>query len=215
MTYTRNGEIFYIKSDGKNEVRLSREIEPDRAPRFLNGTQVFAIKGEPRYSRVLSLRPQDARAISASSTTTRSGRSRPNMNGSPIPTGTKLLIVSERDGDTISGKRGVYLVDLERKSQRMIFWPGSPRKSRRGKIPPGLGRDDVRPDPRRRPGRRGPGLDHEDLRLRRSPVQSRLQILHAARQQARRRLYLRPAQILRIFARNTSRSRSAERKRRT
>ncbi|MCX6561739.1 MAG: hypothetical protein NTZ26_14645 [Candidatus Aminicenantes bacterium] len=31
MTYTRNGEIFVVDADGKNELRLSREIQPDRA----------------------------------------------------------------------------------------------------------------------------------------------------------------------------------------
>jgi Tol biopolymer transport system component len=51
MTYTRNQEIFFIGADGKNETRVTREIEHDRAARFLSADRVLAIKGEPRHSR--------------------------------------------------------------------------------------------------------------------------------------------------------------------
>jgi hypothetical protein len=114
MTYTRNGEIFYIKSDGKGEVRLSREIEPDRAPRFLNQNQVLAIKGELRYSRVYVYDLKTLGNVRIFHNNTLRTIS-PEYEWVADPTGTKLLIVSERDGDTISGKRGVYVVDLAKK----------------------------------------------------------------------------------------------------
>ena len=114
MTYTRNGEIFYIKSDGKGEVRLSREIEPDRAPRFLNQSQVLAVKGESRHSRAYLY---DLKTISTvrvfHNNTLRTIA--PEYEWVVDPTGTRLLIGAERDGDTISAERGVYLVDLTKK----------------------------------------------------------------------------------------------------
>jgi Tol biopolymer transport system component len=114
MTYTRNGEIFYIQSDGKNEVRLSRESEPDRAPRFLDASLVFAIKGESRDSRVYLYdlkTPRSTRVFHNNSLRTIA----PEYEWVADPTGTKLLIVAERDGDTISGKRGVYCADLTKR----------------------------------------------------------------------------------------------------
>lgn len=114
MTHTRNGEIFYIKSDGKGEIRLSREIEPDRAPRFLNKDFVLAVKGEPRHSRsyvydlktLASFRLFDNNSLRTIA---------PEYEWAPDLSGTKVLIGAERDGDTISPERGVYIVDLTRK----------------------------------------------------------------------------------------------------
>jgi len=114
MIYTRNGEIFYIQNDGKNEVRLSREIQPDRAPRFLTMTQVIAIKGEPRHSRAHLYDLKTLKNIQVFHNNTLRTIS-PEYEWVTDPSGTRLLIGAERDGDTISGKRGIYLVDLTRK----------------------------------------------------------------------------------------------------
>jgi len=114
MTYTRNGEIFYIKSDGKNEVRLSREIEPDRAPRFLDQNQVLAVKGEPRHSRayIYDLKTLSNFRVFHNNTLRTLA---PEYEWIADPAGTRLLIGAERDGDTISPERGVYLLDLTKK----------------------------------------------------------------------------------------------------
>jgi hypothetical protein len=114
MIYTRNGEIFYIQSDGKNEVRVSREIQPDRAPRFLTMTQVIAIKGEPRHSRAHLYDLKTLKNIQVFHNNTLRTIS-PEYEWVADPSGTRLLVGAERDGDTISGKRGIYLVDLTRK----------------------------------------------------------------------------------------------------
>jgi hypothetical protein len=114
MMYTRNGEIFYIQSDGKGEVRVSREIQPDRAPRFLTLTQVLAIKGEPRHSRAHLYDLKTLKNIQIFHNNTLRTIS-PEYEWVADPAGARLLIGAERDGDTISGKRGVYLVDLTRK----------------------------------------------------------------------------------------------------
>jgi len=114
MTYTRNGEIFYIKSDGKGEVRLSREIEPDRAPRFLNLNQVLAVKGESRHSRayIYDLKSLTNFRVFHNNTIRTLA---PEYEWVADAAGTKLLIGAERDGDTITPDRGVYLVDLTKK----------------------------------------------------------------------------------------------------
>ncbi len=113
-SYTRNTEIFYIRSDGKGEVRLSREIQPDRAPRFLNANLVLAVKGEPRHSRSYVY---DIKTLSSfrlfDNNTLRTIT--PEYEWTADPSGTKVLIGAERDGDTISSERGVYIVDIGRK----------------------------------------------------------------------------------------------------
>jgi Tol biopolymer transport system component len=114
MTYTRNGEIFYIKSDSKDEVRVSREIQPDRAPRFLNATQVVAIKGESRHSRAHLYDLKTLTNIQIFHNPTIRTIS-PEYEWVANPAGTRLLVAAERDGDTISGKRGLYLVELTKK----------------------------------------------------------------------------------------------------
>jgi Tol biopolymer transport system component len=114
MTYTRNGEIFAIGTDGKNEIRLSRESEPDRAPRFLDAGRVMAIKGESRFSRayIYDLKTGAPLRLFHNNTLRTIA---PEYDWAADPSGTKVLIVADRDGDTISNERGVYLVDLARR----------------------------------------------------------------------------------------------------
>ena len=72
----------------------------------------IATPGRHRRSRGTAARSSTTCAPArarASSTTTRSARSRRSMPGSCSPDGTKVLIVAERDGDTVSPERGVYL----------------------------------------------------------------------------------------------------------
>jgi hypothetical protein len=111
MTYTRNSEIFTIQSDGKGEVRVSREIQPDRAARFLTATQVVAIKGEPRHSRAHLYDLKTLTNVQIFHNPTIRTIS-PEYEWVADPAGTRLLIGAERDGDTLSGKRGLYLVEL-------------------------------------------------------------------------------------------------------
>ena len=75
--------------------------------------------GEARHRRshLYELTPGRTRRRQApgargSSTTTPSGRSRLNTYGPLSGDGTKLLVVAERDGNTVSLERGVYLMDL-------------------------------------------------------------------------------------------------------
>ena len=114
MSYTRNNEIFLIGTDGKNEVRLSREIQHDRSPRFLSATKVLAVKGEPRHSRsyLYDTETLASRRLFHNNTIRTIA---PEYAWVSDPTGTKLLIVADRDGDTMSPERGVYLVALTKR----------------------------------------------------------------------------------------------------
>jgi Tol biopolymer transport system component len=114
MPYTRNTEIFCVNGDGTREVRVSREIEPDRAPRFVTPTTILAVKGEPRHSRsyLYDLTTLTSMRLFHNNTLRTIA---PEYEWAASPAGTSVLIVAERDGDTISPERGVYLVNLAKK----------------------------------------------------------------------------------------------------
>ena len=107
-------ELFLIDRDGKNETRLTREIQHDIQPRFLGKDRIMGLIGEPRHRRAYEydhhygLRTQlfhnnTVRTIS------------PEYIWQSSADGSKLMIQADRDGDTVSPERGVYVVDLTRK----------------------------------------------------------------------------------------------------
>jgi hypothetical protein len=110
----KDTEIYYIKSDGTGEVRLSREIQPDWGPRFLAGNKVLAIKGERRHARsyVYEVEAHTNFKLFHNNTVRTLAQ---EYEWATSPAGNRVLIVADRDGDTISPERGVYLVDLNRK----------------------------------------------------------------------------------------------------
>jgi|GEM_PF-282727 len=114
MTWTRNTEIFVIRADGGGEVRLSREIENDRAPRFLSPTRVLAIKGESRYSRAYLYDTENLTATRLFHNNTVRTLSM-EYEWAPDPMGARILIAAQRNGDTMVNERGVYLLDLDKK----------------------------------------------------------------------------------------------------
>jgi len=114
MTWTRNTEIFVIGTDGKGEIRLSREVENDRAPRFLSSSIVLAIKGESRHSRSYLYDTETLTATRLFHNNTVRTLSM-EYEWAPDPSGRRILISAQRHGDTMVNERGVYLVDLDRK----------------------------------------------------------------------------------------------------
>jgi Tol biopolymer transport system component len=110
-------ELFVADGDGKNNRRVTRDIEHDVLPRFVGPDRLLGVIGEPRHRRsflydltsmtrtrlfhnntVRTIAPEYQWAISADCG--------------------KLLIGADRDGDTVSPQRGVYLVDLQHKVTR-------------------------------------------------------------------------------------------------
>lgn len=107
-------EVYVHDADGNNPRRVTHEIQHDRFPTFLDESSLIAAKGEGRHRRsylydlgggepVKLFHNNSVRTIA------------PEYQWAVHPSGNKILIVAERDGDTISPERGVYLLDLERK----------------------------------------------------------------------------------------------------
>ncbi len=104
-------EIFV--SDGKTERRITHEIQHDILPRFLTNTTLLGMIGEPRHrrSQVYDIATAERRHVFGNNTLRTIS---PEYIWLPSADGSHLAIQAERDGDTISPERGVYLVDLTR-----------------------------------------------------------------------------------------------------
>jgi Peptidase family M28 len=116
ITARDDSEIYVIGRDGKNERRITRDIQHDVAPQFLGPDRVLGMIGEPRHRRSYlydltgTAPPAATRTQIFHNNTVRTIA--PEYVWVPSGDGTKVLIVAERDGDTVSPERGVYLVDL-------------------------------------------------------------------------------------------------------
>ncbi len=110
-------EIFTINRDGTGETRVTREIQHDVAPIFLTRDRVLAAMGEPRHRRsYLYDLPGTTRSRLFHNNTVRTIA--PEYSWTAGPDGTTVLIVAERDGNTVSLERGVYLMDVSRRVTR-------------------------------------------------------------------------------------------------
>jgi len=109
-----NNEIYLLDLENKNERRLTRELQPDRQPRFLSAKKLVAIKGEPRHSRSYLYDLSTGKALRIFHN--ESIRTiAPEYEWAYHPAGKAMVIVADYDGDTISPERGVYWVDLTAK----------------------------------------------------------------------------------------------------
>src|SRR5262245_26250731 len=101
-------------SDGSTQRRITREIPHDILPRFLTNTTLLGMTGEARHRRSFVCDLASG------------GRTRLFHNNTirtvseeyiwvPAQTGRRILISADRDGDTVSPERGLYVVDLDRK----------------------------------------------------------------------------------------------------
>ena len=109
-----NWEIFVSPTDGSMEERqVSSEIQHDLFPRFLSGNRILAAKGEGRHRRsfIYDLRNGSVTKLFHNNTVRPIA---PEYEWEVGGGGSKVVIVSERDGDTVSPERGVYVVDLAR-----------------------------------------------------------------------------------------------------
>lgn len=106
-------ELVVIDRDGRNETRLTREIQHDLMPRWLDDTRILAVMGEARHRRS---HLYDVRTLARTrlfhNNTVRTIA--PEYEWTVSADGAKVLIQAERDGDTVSLERGLYLTDLGR-----------------------------------------------------------------------------------------------------
>ena len=110
-------EVYTIDSDSTNPIRISREIQHDRSPQFITNDMVLYVKGEPRHQRTYVYNITTGSTIKLFHNNT-IRTIVPEYEWVANYDGTKLLIVAERDGNTITPERGVYLMDLSRKITR-------------------------------------------------------------------------------------------------
>jgi hypothetical protein len=107
-------EVFTIARDGSDEVRVTRNIEHDVQPVFVTNTLLVAASGEPRHLRstLYDLKARTATRLFHNNTIRTLA---PEYSWTPSADGRQILVVAERDGDTVSPERGVYLVPLDRR----------------------------------------------------------------------------------------------------
>lgn len=121
-----NWEVWITGPDDDEPRRLTHDVQHDLFPAFLAGDRLLVIKGEGRHRRsyVYPVMPAGDPAVRAwvpglgegmrlfHNNTVRTVA--PEYEWAVSPDGTMILIGAERDGDTISPERGVYLTDLGR-----------------------------------------------------------------------------------------------------
>jgi hypothetical protein len=106
-------EIFVTTPAGAHQ-RITREIQHDVLPRFLSNRTLLGMIGEPRHRRsyLYDLDTNQRTRLFANNTIRTIS---PEYVWLPSADGRRLLIQAERDGDTVSPERGIYVVDLSRK----------------------------------------------------------------------------------------------------
>jgi hypothetical protein len=108
---------LWVGTVGGGARRLTYEIQHDLFPRFLTSDLILAVIGEGRHRRSYLYHFQSgSRTRLFHNNTLRTVA--PEYEWAASPDGSKVLIVSERDGDTISPERGLYLVDLAQRLTR-------------------------------------------------------------------------------------------------
>lgn len=107
-------EIYVSEPAGAHR-RVTRDIQHDILPRFLTNTTLLGMMGEARHRRS---QVYDLTAPAPSATRQRLFANNsirtisPEYTWLPSDDGRRLVLSAERDGDTVSVERGVYLVDL-------------------------------------------------------------------------------------------------------
>jgi hypothetical protein len=107
-------ELYVVDADSVQVRRLTREIQHDLFPRFVSENRVLSVLGEARHRRSYLTDPvtgERTRVFHNNLVRTVSME----YEWVPSPNGARLLVVAERDGNTISTERGVYVVDLTQK----------------------------------------------------------------------------------------------------
>jgi hypothetical protein len=117
MMLREDWEIFTINRDGTGESRLTRDPQHDILPQFISADRLLTVVGEARHRRsfVTDLGSGKRTRLFHNNTVRTIA---PEYSWKPSADGTKLLVAAERDGDTVSTERGVYVIDLTRKVTR-------------------------------------------------------------------------------------------------
>ncbi len=104
-------ELFTVARGGGEPERVTREIQHDLMPQWLTNEKLLAVMGEARHRRSY-LYTGGRRIRLFHNNTVRTIA--PEYEWAPSPDGSKLLIVAERDGDTVTPHRFLWCMDLTR-----------------------------------------------------------------------------------------------------
>ena len=107
-------ELYVVDIEAKTEKRITREIQHDLTPRFVDENRVLALIGEARHRRsyLYDVNTLERTRVFHNNTIRTVV---PEYEWTLSPDRTKLLVVADRDGNTVSTERGVYVTDLTRK----------------------------------------------------------------------------------------------------
>jgi hypothetical protein len=110
-------EIFVTDRAGKEMTRVTREIQHDILPRFLTSDRLLGLIGEPRHRRsyVYDLKTGARQRLFHNNTVRTIA---PEYVWQASSDGSQVLIQADRDGNTVSPERGVYVVDLTKRISR-------------------------------------------------------------------------------------------------
>ncbi len=122
VTYARmpgfDWEVFvHPTASGGTERRVTTEVQHDQFPVFLSRGTVLAAKGEGRHRRSYLYDLASGKSLELFHNNTVRTIA-PEYEWAVSPTADWVAIVAERDGDTVSEERGVYVVDLTRRVTR-------------------------------------------------------------------------------------------------
>ena len=100
-------------SEGTTHTRVTRDIQHDVLPRFLTNTTLLGMMGEARHrrSQVYDLTTGTRRRLFHNNTIRTVV---PEYAWQPSADGQSVLIIADRDGDTISAERGIYVSQLSK-----------------------------------------------------------------------------------------------------
>lgn len=104
-------EIHAIDRDAGSERRMTHDIQHDVLPQFVGNDRLLAATGEARHRRSSLYEWTTGRQVRLFHNNTVRTIA-PEYAWAASADGTHILVAADRDGDTVSPERGVYLVDL-------------------------------------------------------------------------------------------------------
>lgn len=104
-------ELFVVRHRSEGPIRLTREIQHNLMPRFLDNRRVLAMMGEGRHRRSY-IYDTDSLTYERLFHNNTVRTIAPEYEWVPSPDATRVLVVAERDGDTVTPHRHLWLVDL-------------------------------------------------------------------------------------------------------
>ena len=114
MMEREDWEVHLAARDGSGETQLTRDNQHDIFPRFVTDDKLLVIVGEGRHRRSFMYDVATGGPMRLFHNNTVRTIA-PEYQWALTPDGRQMLVGAERDGDTVSPERGVYLLDLTQK----------------------------------------------------------------------------------------------------